>query len=86
MRKLLSSGASSEEVLDAFDPWASGIKLNTEIGVAEPPFNPSEKFWAWHISEFKRSMRGSQIGPSSNPFKYQTGKRWPTGIDWSEAR
>jgi hypothetical protein len=86
MRKLLSGGARSEEVLDAFDPWASGIKLNTEIGVAEPPLNPSGKFWAWHVSEFGHSVTGGQISPVSNPFKYQTGKRWPTGITWSQVR
>jgi hypothetical protein len=67
-------------VIEALDPYSSGITLNQEIRVLEDPVGDKYLFWA--ISEEQGTFKTWIKSVILAPFVHTTSSTKPHGVNW----
>lgn len=76
---------SVDDVMEALDPWVSGISIAHEVTVIEDPADSGGNYYQWQVSESEGTVVSAAMGGSFGPFYYTIqGGGTPTHLEWSQ--
>jgi hypothetical protein len=85
MRGVLTAGHNANDVIEALDPYSSGIEIKQEIRILEDPFG--NKYQSWAVSEERGTFKSSVEADTLGPFTYiMDGSGKPKSVDWRQVQ
>jgi hypothetical protein len=84
MRATLRAGHTANDVIEALDPYSSGITINQEIRVLEDPVG--DEYRSWAVSEGRGTFVTNHANRSYAPFRYTLESGKPESVDWRQVQ